>query len=197
MIIAVIILYAISVIYKFASLLVIVNGVQKYANLNNYHYVITTYDENGLAEKEECWFKDGVSKTVNTNFNEEENIENTIYIDYNTSYGYVKDALEQQEIDIEQYLNMNNGYQNGTQLYSKFPQELRDKNIINLFLECFSIKNVSIKLYDDYIILNIKDNVITIDRKDLLPRFKYIRKTDSKGYNLENYEISINSVKEI
>ena len=131
--------------------------------------------------------KDGVSKTVNTNFNEEENIENTIYIDYNTSSIRISiDALEQQEIDIEQYLNMNNGYQNGTQLYSKFPQELRDKNIINLFLECFSIKNVSIKLYDDYIILNIKDNVITIDRKDLLPRFKYIRKTDSKGYNLEN-----------
>ena len=69
MIIAVIILYVISVIYKFASLLVIVNGVQKYANLNNYHYVITTYDENGLAEKEECWFKDGVSKTVNIQYN--------------------------------------------------------------------------------------------------------------------------------
>ena len=63
-IIAVIILYVISVVYKFASLLIIVNGVQKYANLDNYHYIITTYDENGLVEKEECWFKDGVSKTA-------------------------------------------------------------------------------------------------------------------------------------
>ena len=91
MIIAVIILYAISVIYKFASLLVIVNGVQKYANLNNYHYVITTYEDNELTQKEECWFKDGVSKTVNTIWNESDIVEEIeTEIDYNKKIGTVK-----------------------------------------------------------------------------------------------------------
>ena len=91
MIIAVIILYIINVIFKFASLLIIVNGVQKYANLSNYHYVITTYDENGLVETEECWFKDGISKTVITynNDSKEKNIK-VIYMNYIQNYGIIK-----------------------------------------------------------------------------------------------------------
>ena len=64
MIIAVIILYIINVIFKFASLLIIVNGIQKYANLSNYHYVINTYENSELIQEEECWFKDGISKTI-------------------------------------------------------------------------------------------------------------------------------------
>ena len=106
-IIALVIVYLITVIYKFASLLIIVNGVQKYANLNNYHYVITTYDENGLKEKEECWFKDGVSKTVNTVYNNNEKIEAIIYINFRENNGYIVNNNVKEHINVSEYLIAN------------------------------------------------------------------------------------------
>ena len=133
MIIAVIILYVISVIYKFASLLVIVNGVQKYANLNNYHYVITTYDENGLAEEEEYWFKDGESKTISSIFNKDKVERSTTYINYNTNEGYTFDNENNKaEIDISEYLITNLNYNNGGQLFSNFPIEIRKSSYLTL-----------------------------------------------------------------
>ena len=120
-ILALVIIYIINVIYKFASLLVIVNGVSAYQNLNNYHYTITTYDENGLAEKEECWYKDGVSRTENTVYTGENPNMNTIFVDYNEGYVY---ALESDnvrtELDYEQYVRIND-FDNGKQLYNNLP----------------------------------------------------------------------------
>lgn len=54
MVLALVIIYALSVIYKLVSLLIIVNGVKQYETLSNYHYIISTYDEDSLIQKEEC-----------------------------------------------------------------------------------------------------------------------------------------------
>lgn len=192
MIIAVIILYAISVIYKFASLLVIVNGVQKYANLNNYHYVITTYDENGLAEKEECWFKDGVSKTVSNIYSDDYSENRVTYIDYNNNSGYMENLEnnDKVDIDVDNYLKLHAGYENGAQMFSLIPVEIRNKDVFSLFLEVAKIKNFEIRTYEKNILIRVGEKFIQLDRLTLLPIYAY----DVKKNNNLTYDIQVNNV---
>lgn len=164
MIIAVIILYAISVIYKFASLLVIVNGVQKYANLNNYHYVITTYDENGLVEKEECWFKDGVSKTVTDTISGE----NVTCIDYENNNGYMtlNDSKNRIDINMDDYNMAHDSYKSGGQLMDIFPEIFKKDSLILTFLDTMHMK---FDIYEDQIIIKTYNNYIMLEKNGLLP----------------------------
>lgn len=188
MIIAVIILYAISVIYKFASLLVIVNGVQKYANLNNYHYVITTYDENGLVEKEECWFKDGVSKTVNvTNSNEKET-----FIDYKKDEGYISDSdkNEKVSININDYAKAHNNYENGGQLIDRFPKIMKQKKLYEVALNSI---NMSIRMHENALIIQTRNNYMVFDKKRLLPIIMF----SSNNNKTINYYIELNTIEKL
>ena len=190
MIIAVIVLYVISVIYKFASLLIIVNGVQKYANLSNYHYVITTYDENGLAEKEECWFKDGVSKTVK----EQDYEENITIIDYKNNKGYITSDSEESKMDInmDDYTMMHTNYSNGGQLIDMMPEIITRYSILDILLNSFNT-SVKINLYDECLILQTRNSYITVENENLLPIMLY----STKDRNATSYYIEIDSVSDI
>lgn len=190
MIIAVIVLYVISVIYKFASLLIIVNGVQKYANLSNYHYVITTYDENGLAEKEECWFKDGVSKTVK----EQDFEENITIIDYKNNKGYITSNSEESKMDInmDDYTMMHTNYSNGGQLIDMLPKIITRYSILDILLNSFNT-SVKINLYDECLILQTRNSYITVENENLLPIMLY----STKDRNATSYYIEIDSVSDI
>lgn len=190
MIIAVIILYAISVIYKFASLLVIVNGVQKYANLNNYHYVITTYDENGLAEKEECWFKDGISKTVSKTADGL----NITCIDYPKNEGYTKlsDDGEETSINMEDYNYAHKNYKNGGQLVDSFPKVLSEQSILDILIKIINA-DVDINICSNGIIFKTKEEYISMDKEKLLPISLY----SSSNREAKGYLIEINSVSDI
>lgn len=193
MIIAVIILYVISVIYKFASLLVIVNGVQKYANLNNYHYVITTYDENGLAEKEECWFKDGVSKTVNIQYNNSIELNTVTYINYNENEGYVYDTNnnEKTEINITEFCILHSNYKNGGQLFSKLPVDIRSNNAFSILSKCLNLNELDFIKYDDAnIFLLLKTGYIVIDKETLLPIATF---STDKNFNTY-FNVELNNV---
>ena len=198
MIIAVIILYVISVIYKFASLLVIVNGVQKYANLNNYHYVITTYDENGLAEEEEYWFKDGESKTISSIFNKDKVERSTTYINYNTNEGYTfDDENNKAEIDISEYLITNLNYNNGGQLFSNFPIEIRKSSYLTLLGKSFIDCSMNIYIRDESIDLCTDTCNIKLEKDNLLPKFAYYFETSNDTNVLTIYEIELNNVDKI
>lgn len=171
-IIAVIILYVISVIYKFCSLLIIVNGVQKYANLNNYHYVITTYDENGLVEKEECWFKDGVSKTVATIYKENEIKQQvSTCLDYNDKSGYTNNILENTKsvLNFEEYVNNYKDYEKGSQFYLKLPYDFRNNSVLSILVKTLDVGNVDIKISENEICLKLKNMTILLNRKNILP----------------------------
>ena len=171
-IIAVIILYVISVVYKFASLLIIVNGVQKYANLDNYHYIITTYDENGLVEKEECWFKDGVSKTIATIFEGNEEVQQvSTCLDYNKKIGYVDNILENTNstLNFDEYVSHYKGYEKGEQFYLNLPYDFRDNNILNIFIKTLDASNVDIKISGDKIYLKLQNMTILLNQKNILP----------------------------
>lgn len=191
-IIAVIILYVISVVYKFASLLIIVNGVQKYANLDNYHYIITTYDENGLVEKEECWFKDGVSKTENTTLD----FKTIIAINYNSNEGYMMSSIKNEKVNInlDEYKNAHQTYACGGQLVDTLPKVITEKSIFDLLLNSFTM-NSKVELYDEGMIIQSKNSYITLDREKLLPTMMY---SDSNKKVITYYlEINNNKTVEI
>ena len=193
MIIAVMILYIINVIFKFASLLIIVNGIQKYANLSNYHYVITTYDENGLVQKEECWFKDGVSKTDFTTYDRNKtNEEFNISIDYNSKEGYAKKNNKMERLDIKEYLNFHPGYDTGNQLYSNLLTDIGNINVFNIIFKSINFYDVNIKINDYYIVLNLKDTIINFNKDNLKPTI-----ICTNNFGIKSYKIEINNVKEI
>lgn len=198
MIIAVVLIYLISVIGKFISLLTIVNGIQKYANLDNYHYVITTYDENGLSEKEECWFKDGISKTNNISYENNEIIQDSsININYNDNYGYYVDNLlnVKSEFDVVAYKEFNDGYDKGNQLYYKFPEELRRENVKKILTTICFFNYLKIDYSSEYIYLESINGNFTIDKLTLLPITSSIYLDD----NIKNfsYEVNLNCVQEL
>lgn len=198
MIIAVIILYIINVIFKFASLLIIVNGIQKYANLSNYHYVITTYDENGLKETEESWYKDGILKTSNKvyNGNTEEII--TTYIDYNENYGYMKSSNDDSsvEINVNNYKLSHINYEFGGQIYIKIPNEIRNNNILYILYKAFDL-GMEIEDKKGNILIKIDNSYILVNKKNLLPLVYYTY--DEKKSKLINYcyKVEIDSVENI
>lgn len=194
-IIALVIVYLITVIYKFASLLIIVNGVQKYANLNNYHYVITTYDENGLKEKEECWFKDGVSKTVNTIYNHNEKNEATIFIDFKEKEGYIVNDDGKGSINVSDYLLANQGSNIGGQFYSKVPNELKKENLIYLLLNVIKIN--TIKSNDKEIFISTSEKFISIDTKSILPVIVHLTDPLNGKMLSQKFDLELNSVQEI
>ena len=194
MIIAVIILYIINVIFKFASLLIIVNGIQKYANLSNYHYVIKTYD-NGLAEKEECWFKDGICKTVTTKIseNKELNVQSE-YIDFNRNYGEIENNEQKEKINVNEYLKAHLSYDIGGQLYLTIPIELRKKGLIFWYNESW---NFEISENNEKITLKLYNKIIELDKNTLLPLLVYDYNIGEKNYSVKYYYFELNKVDEI
>ena len=196
MIIAVIILYAISVIYKFASLLVIVNGVQKYANLNNYHYVVTTYKNNKQTEKIESWFKNGISKTIFTNYLDDSDTKNIqiICLDFNENYGYIKEGEKQRQIDINEYLMTHSNYNKGFQLYSEIPLELRKNSLWDLLVDSV---NGSISIIGkESMVINVSDRIIELKKTNILPQLYYSYDDNSKVTTVKLYEIELENVED-
>ena len=196
MIIAVIILYIINVIFKFASLLIIVNGIQKYANLSNYHYVIRTYGENGIEKKDECWFKDGVSKTIVTNnINSENESIQVKYFDFSNNYGVIEDNKQKNEIDVNNYLKTHLDFDKGTQLYSEFPIDLRKNDLLYLIKES---TNVLIEITDnETITLKYDNKIIELQKETMLPKFFYAYNNDNSGYIIKTYVIKMDNVEKI
>lgn len=194
-ILALVIIYFINVIYKFASLLVIVNGVSAYQNLNNYHYTITTYDENGLAEKEECWYKDGVSRTENTVYEGKKASTSIVCVNYNEHYAYVLDNNNiKKDLDFEEFVFIND-YDEGKQLYIKLPNILKRKNVFTYIWSClnFSLNAMNINVWDDDIVINTSVNNVLLAKDSLLPKIFY----DNSQGKITTFNIELNSINDI
>ena len=193
MIIAVIILYVISVIYKFASLLVIVNGVQKYANLNNYHYVITTYENNEFTTKEEYWYKDGVSKKINTIIQDKNVNTITTSMDLNEKTGTVYDKNNNYStiINVDEYLNINPELKDGGQMFYQLPDEIRKKDLIDVLIQAISFNKLNIEIKDNSIGIIVGKKFIMVDKETLLPIFLYQGDNENKNIT-KTFSINLN-----
>lgn len=171
---ALVIIYVISVIYKLVALLIIVNGVEKYQNLSNYHYIITTYNENGLSQKEECWFKDGELKINNVIYNEENPEEVESVLDFNKQEGYINSSNNNYyTVNMVEYNKIHSTYKSGGQLCDTFPAILRKNSLTINLISCLYFNELSIQLFSNGIIIKTDDYSVNLNKKTLLPESIY------------------------
>ena len=199
LIVLLVVLLVIDTIYKFTMLFIITMGEQKYKELDNYHYVITTYDDANLVSREESWYKEGVSKTINTSYENNNPEEIITFINYNENSGYIQDSSQNSkvEVNVKDYLLSYKGYDNGGQLYSRLPVEITKQDFFYILGKSSSISNFEINISNDSIFLQLSEKHINIDSKTLLPKSFYYQEQEEEKYLIIYYDVELNTVNSI
>ena len=196
--IVLIIIYFINVIYKFAMLFTITQAELQYKELDNYHYVITSYNNNNIIEKEECWYKDGVSKTVNVLFQEDVQKTRTICIDYNLNYGYTEGYnLEKSLIDVDKYMKANDTALGKNQLYLKLPVEIKNENIWNNILNVLIYSKMDINIRNEEVLFLYENSVISLEKGTMKPITFSYKDNNSEEYITSFFTIELNCIEEL
>lgn len=194
------ILFIIIVIYKFVMLFRITKIGEHYKELNNYHYIISVDNDIMTTQIEECWFKDGVSKTILTLYTLGKKSEEKItYIDYNSREGFLLDNMtdERREINVDEYLLFHDGYDKGSQLYSNFPDIMLDKKILYILNRSLISLDTTIKENNENVFLTSNNNYINFDIDTLLPIANCYKDESINSFVVKRYEVELDSVKEI
>lgn len=194
------ILFIIIVIYKFVMLFRITKIGEHYKELNNYHYIIYTYSDSKLIEKEEYWFKDGISRMVQSTYKDDEKDKEMITcIDYKEKVGYELDSLKniKENINVEEYLEFNNGMDRGGQLYSILPNSIKKENISRMIMNCMVNPDMFLRNNDTSIFFSIKDDYINLEKETLLPIINYYEDKNTKSFKIKEYDIELNIVDEV
>ena len=191
--IVLVVIYVVYVIYKFVMLFRITQAELQYKDLNNYHYVITKYDETGLKEKEECWYKDGVSKTVNINYDKNKEYIRTTYIDYNLNNGYIEES-DNSKLNISIEDKQNNG---DNQFYYILPVEIRDDN--GFWNKVYSVMNfdMNIIVKQEDIFFYFNDNFMHFKKGTMEPQLLYYKDNLYNTYITTYFTIELNCVDEL
>lgn len=199
LIVLLVVLLVIDTIYKFTMLFIITMGEQKYKELDNYHYVVTKYDENGIKEKQEGWYKEGVSKTISTTYTDGNPEEMITYLDSNNNTGYIttNNGNMKNEIQLTDYLSFYDSKVNGKELFELLPVEIRVNDIKYLLKTVFTTSNINIKTDYEKIFLSIDDKNIILQRENLLPINMSYQDENVEKYILINYSIELDSVTKI
>lgn len=193
------IIYVVNVIYNFAVLFTITQAELKYKELDNYHYIITTYDNEGLREKEECWFKDGVSKTLNVAYRNNADGEKITYIDFNNEEGYIKNSKSSEvlKINMDEYLLVNKSKSNGQQLYASLPDILKNKNIKNMITKAINIFDFDISMDNRNIIIDFEKESLNLEKNNIRPYSYYYMDKTTGNFIISYYKIEIGTVENI
>ncbi len=197
--IVLIIIYFINVIYKFAMLFTITQAELQYKELDNYHYVVTKYDNDGIIEKEECWFKDGISRTVNILY-EDKNApsKRLICIDYNSNIGYSEfNDSERSMINVEEYENMYINYAQGGQFYDLLPVEINKVSMPNVIMRAFSNYKIDINIGENNLFFTYDNLFMNLEKRTMKPIFFYYKENKSEEFIAMYLDIELNSVKEL
>lgn len=197
--IVLVVIYVVYVIYKFVMLFRITQAELNYKELNNYHYVITKYDSEGLREKEECWFKDGVSKTVSISYLNGKVEELETNIDYNMNKGYLKNKStnEISEIDMQSHNLLFSSYKTGGQYYSKLPKEVTKDYFFNMLVISLGINNMNILERDENVFFYWDDNFINFEDKTMKPVSFYYKDDETDKFITTYFSIDLNCVDEL
>lgn len=193
------IIYFINVIYKFAMLFTITQAELKYKELDNYHYVITKYDNDGLVEKEECWYKDGISKTVNNLYKDKESqSKRVVCVDYNSNIGYSEyNDLERTTINVKEYKKMNINYANGGQFYDILPVEINNYSIWSIMTKALSNYNIDINIVEDNIFFTNDNLFMNLEKGTMKPISFYYKDNKSEEFITMYINIELNNVGEL
>lgn len=195
LLIVLIIIYFINVIYKFAMLFTITQAELKYKELDNYHYVVTKYDDTGLIEKEECWYKDGVFKMINIIYKTEGQTQTITCIDYNINKGYLENNNNKILIDVEEYKKINPSGKN--QLYSKLPLQLRNETSIKILISVCRYYGIDITIKDNNVFLYLENSMINLERGTMKPVSFYYKDNNLEKFITSYFIIELNCVDEL
>lgn len=195
LLIVLIIIYFINVIYKFAMLFTITQAELKYKELDNYHYVVTKYDDTGLIEKEECWYKDGVSKTININNRTGTQVKRIIYIDYNSNLGYTLSDEEKIPLNLEAY-DITNSLGNN-QLYLRLPVEIRNENSWRNVRNAIFYINMDINVKEQNVLFMYEDTCINLENGTMKPISYYYKDEKTEKFITTYFTIELNCVDEV
>ena len=193
--IVLVIIYVVYVIYKFVMLFRITQAELQYKDLNNYHYVITKYDENGLKEKEECWYKDGVSKTVNTIYQYENNIDKVTCIDCNIGNGYILDD-NLNRVEIEDFNEINKEIL-ANQFYYNLPVDVRKDNKSWKIITSVVDFDMNIMVQEEDIFFYFNDNFMHFKKGTMEPELLYYKDNAYNKYVTTYFTIELNCVDEL
>lgn len=189
--IVLVVIYVVYVIYKFVMLFRITQAELQYKELNNYHYVITKYDENGLKEKEECWYKDGVSKTVNTMYQNKEKLTKTTCIDSTSNIGYAINGTEKINLDFIDYSAYNN------QFYNKLPIEIRkNDNFWDMMASVVDL-DMNIIVQQEDIFFYFNNNFMHFKKGTMKPELLYYKDNAYNEYVTTYFTIELDCVDEL
>ena len=196
--IVLVVIYVVYVIYKSVMLFRITQAELNYKELNNYHYVITKYDSEGLREKEECWFKDGVSKTINIRYDEGIKEETTTAINYNLKQGYIEDNKSDRiNLDSNNYQLANIEYAKGGQFYYKLPLEITRKDFTYIISKAFGDNEVNINIQEDNIFFTWEGGFINLEEGTMKPITLYQKEKKTEKFITTYFSLEINCVNEL
>ena len=199
LIVLLIVLLVIDTIYKFTMLFIITMGEQKYKELDNYHYVVTTYDDTNLISKEESWYKEGISKTINSTYVNGNPQEMITYLDYQNNIGYILDGNTNMKlnIDVKEKFDIYKEYIMGTRLFANLPEEIKKADFVYIMNKIIKTSLISLDSIEDKIFLTLDGKHITLEKETLLPiSVSYPENSDDK-YVVTYYTMEIGSVSSI
>ena len=181
-------------IYRFSIIHKINNNVDKYNNLSNYHYVLTTYkmkNENVIDLFENnIYYKDGIYKEVMTENNKEIGI---IWIDFNQKEGYTVNltdkTISQLNLNEKVAISKEDGIYN-------LRESVTDCNNIMVEIILSLSPNVKISNSKEEYIVEYKQNAqetyntkVWIDKETGLPNDKIRTSNNIDIFERREYEI--------
>ena len=193
--IVLIIIYFINVIYKFAMLFTITQAELQYKELDNYHYVVSKYNDEGIMEKEEAWYKDGISKTINIMYQSGAQTQITTCIDYNLNSGYINFDKGESILNVEEYKKINGLGEN--QFYSRLPLEIREENTFENIKKALLYSTMNIDVKEGNILFQYNDIFINIEKGNMKPVSYYYKDNKSEKFITTYFIMELNSVEEL
>lgn len=170
----------------------------KYKELDNYHYVVTNYNNNDIIEKEECWYKNGISKTIITIYQENTTFKRETCINYNLKEGYINtNDSEKIFVNVDKYNKDNPGYSTGGQLYDKLPVQIKKDTIFNTLIRAIYDSNININFIDNNIFFYCDNVFINLEKGTMKPVSFYYKDNNLEKFITSYFIIELNCVDEL
>ena len=170
----------------------------KYKELDNYHYVVTKYSKDRILEKEECWFKSGISKTNNLIYQDKEIIEKLTCINYNTNEGYkVDDNSNKTLIDVEEYKMLKGNIEGNEQFYSKLPVKIKTMSFWNILITAIYDFSLDVNIGESNIFFTCENIFINIEKETMKPIACYYKDNKSDEFITIYFNIELNCIDEL
>ena len=162
-------IYIICSLCKFIYLKSLNKKMLKFKETNNYYFILTSYMDATVVDKQEVWYLDGKYKIEETYNNYDNNIMNKKYVCYidtinQTEKKYLNNKSNIEPINEKQSINYEL-YSNGTLLYNNLPQILCSK-ITEIVKTSFKFGLIKVNKSENTTTIEINGQQIIFDQEN-------------------------------